>query len=97
MMSINLSDIAILNIKGTDHCCIITLISKDDAINLLQNAELTEKSGTLLKKLQIKKILKFFKVYIKMEKVIKFGEIKTQKQTFHQNKEPISIKKYRYW
>ena len=34
MMSMNLSDIAILNIKGSDYCCIISLISKNDAINL---------------------------------------------------------------
>ena len=27
-----------------------------------------------------------------MEKVIKFGDIEFQKQTFHQHKEPISIK-----
>ena len=36
------------------------------------------------------------KVYIKPQNVIKFGDIKTQTQTFHQHKEPISIKKYRY-
>ena len=47
MMSIKLSDIAILNIKGSDYCCIISLISKNEAIKLLQNANLTEKSGTL--------------------------------------------------
>ena len=47
MISINLSDIAILNIKGSDYCCIISLISQNDAINLLQHADLTEKSGTL--------------------------------------------------
>ena len=47
MMSMNLSDIAILNIKGSDYCCIISLISKNEAINLMQNATLTEKSGTL--------------------------------------------------
>ena len=47
MMSINLSDIAILNIKGSDCHCIISLISKNEAINLMQNADLTEKSGTL--------------------------------------------------
>ena len=47
MMSINLSDIAILNIKGSDCDCIISLISKNEAINLMQNADLTEKSGTL--------------------------------------------------
>ena len=27
LMSLNLSDIAILNIKGSDYCCIISLIS----------------------------------------------------------------------
>ena len=35
IMSINLSDVAILNIKGSDYCCIISLISKSEAINLL--------------------------------------------------------------
>ena len=48
LMSINLSDIAILNIKGSDyHCIIISSIRKNEAINLLQNADLTGKSGTL--------------------------------------------------
>ena len=42
--TVNLSDIAILNIKGSDYCCIISLISKNEAINLLQNADLTEKN-----------------------------------------------------
>ena len=46
MMSINLSDIAILNIKD-DYRCIIRLIGKNEAIKLLQNADLTDKSGTL--------------------------------------------------
>ena len=44
MMSINLSDIVILNIKGYYYRCIISLISKNEAINLLQNADLTEKT-----------------------------------------------------
>ena len=39
---LNLSDIAILNIKGSDYCCVISLISKNEAINLLQNADFTE-------------------------------------------------------
>ena len=43
----NTSDIAILNIKGSDYLCIISLISKSESINLMQNADLTEKSGTL--------------------------------------------------
>ena len=47
-MSINrYSDIAILNIKGSDYRCIISLISKNEAINLLRDADLTEKTGTL--------------------------------------------------
>ena len=47
MMSVSLSDIAILNINGSDYCCIISLISKNEAINVLQNTDLTEKCGAL--------------------------------------------------
>ena len=47
MMSMNLSDIAILNIHGADYRCIISRISKSEAINLMQNINLMEKSGTL--------------------------------------------------
>ena len=47
MLYINLSDIAISNIKGSDYRCIISLISKIDAIQLLQNTDLTKESGTL--------------------------------------------------
>ena len=43
LMSVNLSDIAILNVRGSDY----RLISKNEAINLMQNADLTEKSVTL--------------------------------------------------
>ena len=43
----NLSDIAILNIKGFDYCCIISGISKNETISLMPNADLTKKSGTL--------------------------------------------------
>ena len=46
-MSMNLSNIAILNIKDCYYHYIISLISKKEAINLMQNADLTEKSGTL--------------------------------------------------
>ena len=41
-MSINLNNIAILNIQGIDYCCIINGIGKSGAVNLLQNADLTE-------------------------------------------------------
>ena len=47
LMSVNLSDIVILNIKGSDYHCIVSLIRKNESINLLQNADLTEKSVTL--------------------------------------------------
>ena len=48
----NLSDIAISNIKGSKISkiilkIIISEISKIDAINLMQNTDLTEESGTL--------------------------------------------------
>ena len=33
MISVNLSDMAILNIKGSDYRCIISVISKNEAIN----------------------------------------------------------------
>ena len=44
MMSMNLSDIAILNIKGSDYHCIISGISKNKAIKLVQNANLTKRT-----------------------------------------------------
>ena len=47
MMSLNLSDVAILNIKGSDYRCIISGIRKSEAVNLMQNTDLTEKSRTL--------------------------------------------------
>ena len=47
MMSMNLSNIAILKSKGSDYRCIISRISKNKAINLMQNADLTEKGERL--------------------------------------------------
>ena len=44
-MSLNLNDIAIPKIKGSDYCCIISRISKSEAMKLLQNIDVTEKSG----------------------------------------------------
>ena len=58
----NLSDIAILNIKGSDYCCIISLISKNEAINLMQNADLTEKYN-IFNKQNIIKYKKFIIIY----------------------------------
>ena len=47
MMSMNLSDVAILNIKSSDYCCIISRISQSETIKLLQKIDLAEKEGTL--------------------------------------------------
>ena len=46
-MSIKLSNMSILNIEGSDYLCIISLTSKNEATNLLQDADLTEKSRVL--------------------------------------------------
>ena len=46
MISTNLNNITILKIKNADYGCIITGISKCEAAKLLQNIDLTEKSGT---------------------------------------------------
>ena len=56
-MSVKLRDIAILNIKGSDYCCIISLISKNEAIHLLQSAD-------LIKKVELYK-LKKYKIFSK--------------------------------
>ena len=47
MMSMDLSDIAILNIKSTGYGCIISGISKSKTVNLMQNIDLTKKSRKL--------------------------------------------------
>ena len=47
MVSVNFSDITILNIKSFDYRCIISLINKNEAISLMQNTNSTEKSETV--------------------------------------------------
>ena len=47
MMYMKRSDIAILSTKGPDYRCVVSLTRKNEAINLMQNADLTEKKGTL--------------------------------------------------
>ena len=43
MMSMNLKNIYVLNNEGTAYCCIISGIRKSEAINLMQNVDVTEK------------------------------------------------------
>ena len=47
MMSMNFSNIAILNIKRADYHCIINGSSRNKAINLMQNINLIGNSKTL--------------------------------------------------
>ena len=49
MISMKLSNIAVLSIKGADYCCIITGISKSEAINLMQNIFLSKKKWDIIK------------------------------------------------
>ena len=44
MMSMNNSDITILDIKSTNYGCFISGISNSEAINLMQNMDLIKKS-----------------------------------------------------
>ena len=43
MMPMNFSDNVFLNIHGADYCCIIGGITKSEAINEMQNVNLSEK------------------------------------------------------
>ena len=83
IMSINLSDIVILSIKGSDHCCIVSLINKNEAINLLQNTDLTKKK---------RNIINLFS-YIKMGKeILMFGNIEIEENKFYRHKTLISLR-----
>ena len=73
LMSMNLNDFTILNIKASDYRWIISLISKDEAIKLLQNADLTGKKLKIIKN-------NLFS-YIKMGKeILMFGNIDIEKK-----------------
>ena len=46
-MSMNLSDIVILNIRGVAYHCIINKISKSETMGLLNNVHPNDNNGTL--------------------------------------------------
>ena len=46
-MSMSLSHIAILNIHDAHDCCIVSEIRKTETINVMQNIDSAENSGTL--------------------------------------------------
>ena len=82
-MSMNLSDTAILNIKDSDYCCIISLINKNEVVHIMQNADLTEKSRILW---NIKNLLSSIKIG---KEILTFGDIEIEKKFFYHNKTPI--------
>ena len=70
---VNSSNIAILNIKGSDYRYIISSIIKNRAIKLMQNADLTEKN------LKHKKIIFIYK---NGKEILTFGNIEIEKKNF---------------
>ena len=72
MMSESLSDISSLNIKGSDYQCIISLISKNKAIKLMQKADLTGKNGILY---NIKNSFSYIKIG---KEILTFGNIQIE-------------------
>ena len=66
---------AILSIKGADYCCIISKISKSQAINLMQDIDLIKKAQHYKTKTLL--------WYIKMiTKILKLGDIEIEKNKF---------------
>ena len=82
------NDVAIVTVKGNDYKIHFLYMSKDEAINLLRNADLTEKnrifrinSALVLKKSLIANLstIKLLKTKIKLQfKIPKFTAIKLQ-------------------
>ena len=83
--TVNFNDVAIVIVKENDYRFFdILYISKDEAINLLRNADLAEKAEHL----KHKNILSHIKLD---EEIITFGYIETEKHEFHHYKNPIFI------
>ena len=82
MMSIKLTDITILNIKGSNYRCIISLISKNKTINPMQNADFIKKAEHCKHTILLS--------HIKMGKeVLTFGDIEIKKRKFYRHKTTI--------
>ena len=79
----NLSDITISNIKIGDYRCIISGISKNEAINLMQNADLTKKKWNIVKHENL-----WSRINVGKE-ILMLGNIEIEKHKFYPNKTPI--------
>ena len=58
MIACELKNIAILNVKGVDFRCILLGISRDEAVNWLNNSVLEDKVSYKCILVQIKRLLK---------------------------------------
>ena len=67
---------AILSIKGADYCCIISKISKSQAINLMQDIDLIKKAQHY----KTKTLLSYIKM---ITKILKLGDIEIEKISFN--------------
>ena len=85
MMSINLSDIAILNTEGSDYRCIISLISKNEAISISKML-IWPKERNITKH---KHLLPHIKL---VKEILTFGYTGIKRNKFYRNKTPIFIK-----
>ena len=47
MLRMSMNDVAILNINGADYHCIISRINNSEAINLMKNVDLIDRSRIL--------------------------------------------------
>lgn len=81
MMYIYLNVIAVLNIDAVNYCCAFNGISKSEAKNSLENANLNKKNGSLWN------IIFYYWILRKDTKLITLGSIKTEKRTFHYHKD----------
>ena len=59
----NLSDIAIISIKGSDYCCIISGNTKSEAIDLMQVIDLTKKKRNIIKHKNLLSHIKWVKKF----------------------------------
>ena len=74
----NLSDFAILSIKCSDYWFIVSEISENEDINLLQKADLTEKSGILYKRMG--------------KGILTFGDIEMEWNKFYHYKSLVRLR-----
>ena len=85
-MSINLSHITILNIKGSDYRSIISLISANEAINLMQNADLTLEHYKMRNIIKLKNLFSYIKIG---KEILTFGNTEIEKNKFYRHISPI--------